>query len=523
MREFILVGVTASMLFGAGVDAKKEGSNYLLDVENNDTTTEEINTQEFTLKQMINEVVSNDPEIIEQIHQYKSTLSDLRMSQAGYLPKVDLYGKYGKQKDEDDDDDDTYDKGEASLSITQNIFNGFATQAAVYRDNARVKAAYKKFVEVAQSKIYSAVEAYINMLEYQEVLVIAKENVKAHEETLVRIKRRFDEGFSTLSEVERVEGRLALSRSNYIAETNNLYDAKAKFHKALGRWDDGLNLIKPVLNITLPDTLEKATKIALLNNPSLQVANADINASKGSLEAAKRGFYPTLDIELKGGRYKNQTSATSGNENEYSAMLIANYNLYNGGYDEANREKYLSLLNYEYAHRNKLKRDLFETLNLSWNAYKLLQKQRKYQVDYQNLTEKSKNSYTKEFQLGRRTLIDLLDVQDEVNNIRIQVIRNEYDLLFAEYRVADAMGKMFEAFDYSYEDKNIKSKNADTDHDGVSDLFDQCDNSVGEVTEYGCEKPHEIKVDKIEFNTSIKIDKSNDIDISEVKKLWNVK
>lgn len=483
-------------------------------------------TNVYTLNDMVNEVIASDPEIQERLHQYKSTIEEWRMSKSDYLPTLDLDGRYGKKRNKANGLSSSYTSGEASLKLTQNIFNGFATQGAVYRDDARARAAYKKFIEVAQSKIFNAVEAYIKVVEYKEVLAIAKDNVKVHEETLVRIKRRFDEGFSTLGEVERVQGRLALSRSNFIAETNNLYDAKIKFYKALGRWNGKAKLIKPEFSYDLPDTLEEATKIALISNPSMQVANADINATKGSLKYASKGFYPTIDLELKGSKYKNRKGKNTPDETEVSGMVVVSYNLFNGGKDVANRQKYLSLLNYEYAHKNKLKRDLLESIGLSWSAYKLLAKQRKFQVDYQEMTKKSKESYSKEFQLGRRTLIDLLDVQDEVNNIRIKVIHNEFDLLFAKYRVVDAMGKMFEMFsheqDKTYKQDKTVNDDIDSDKDGVIDKYDQCDNSQGTVNEYGCEKLHEIVVDKIDFNATIKIDKNNDVDIADVKKLWNV-
>lgn len=111
-------------------------------------------------------------------------------------------------------------------------------------------------------------------------------------------------------------------------------------------------------------------------------------------------------------------------------MLVLNYSLYNGGADSSQKQKYISLLNYEYENKNKLKRDVVESLGLSWDAYKMISKQYKYQVEYRDLTIKTKNAYNEEFQLGRRTLIDLLDVQDEVNHIKINVIHSTYDLLF---------------------------------------------------------------------------------------------
>lgn len=467
-----------------------------------------LQSKSFTLNDMLNEVILTDPQINEYLHQYRSVVQEAKVSRSGYLPKLDLYGKIGRM-DERGDEDDKYTSSEMSLKLTQNLFDGFSTRASQLRDNARARAAYKKYMEVAQKKLYEAIEAYIGVIEYAQILAIAKDNVRVHEETLVRIKRRYDKGYSTLSEVDRVRGRVALSRSNYIAQTNNLYDARIKFQKALGKSIDAKDLVKPIFRLKLPSTLEEATKIAIKNNPSMQVANLDIDASKQSLRYAKKGRYPKLDVELKGSRYSDRYSSEDGDEKELSAMLVLNYNLYNGNSDEAVTQKYISLLNAQYAHKNKLKRDLLESLGLSWSAYKLLQQQQIYQQRYKNLTQKSQRAYSKEFQLGRRTLIDLLDIQDELNNVRIKVIHNDYDLLFAKYRVAEAMGKLFDVIRYKFDMQN------DEDSEDEDITYEKYDKSRSKIQKY-----KKVQVERVKYNKTIKEDGKNELDDSNVKKLW---
>lgn len=479
----------------------------------------------YTLEDMVKEIVYTDPEIKERLFEYNSIVEEKRMSKAGYYPTVDAIGKIGRVKGKKEESSwDSYRTSELTLRVVQNIFNGFGTQSAVNRDDARAKAAFNKYIEVAQDKIYRAIEAYLKVIRYKQVLQIAKDNVKVHEETLVKIRKKYDEGFSTLSEVERVEGRLALSHSNFIAETNNLYDAKFNFHKALGRYVEPSRLVTPTFKGELPKNLEEAQEIAIHKNPSILVADYDIKAIRESLEFVKRKFYPTLDLELQASKYDNQTSSLDGKEEDLRAMLVLKYNLYNGGADVAEKQKYISLLNYEYAHKNKLKRDVIEALGLSWSAYTLIQEQNKYQVKYRDLTTKTKEAYTQEFQLGRRTLIDLLDVQDEVNNGRIKVIHNDYDLLFSKYRILDALGNLYELFGYTFKEEYKEDKFSeyiDQDNDKVVDVDDHCDNSVEMANIFGCKETNNIEIEQIEFTKEIK-DDENQLDITDVKKLWNV-
>jgi len=482
---------------------------------------------EYTIEDMLQEIVYTDPEIRERLFQYKAIEQDINISDATNYPKIDFIGKVGKKRTEKEGSDrDDYDTYELTLRVVQNLFNGFGSTHAVNRDEARTKAAFNKYIEVAQEKMYRAVEAYIKVLRYNEVLKIAKENVRVHEETLLKIQKRYDKGFSTLSEVERVKGRLALSKSNYVSETNNLYDAKFNFHKALGRNVDVNRLVMPQFKGSIPKTLNHAQDIAIHENPSILVANYDIKGTQESLQYARKNDYPTLDLELQKSRYNNLTGSSVGREDDESAMLVLNYNLYSGGADKAEKQKYVSLLNYEYAHKNKLKRDVMESLALSWSAYKMTAEQYKHQVVYRDLTAKTKEAYTEEFQLGRRTLIDLLDVQDEVNNIRIRVIHTTYDMLFAKYRISDAMGTLYK--DYA-EDLKVKYKEdilqsyVDQDNDKILDTEDQCDNSETPKTNiYGCQGVDCVQVDEIEFNKVIK-DDTNQLDTTEVQNLWGIK
>jgi len=481
----------------------------------------------YSLNKMVKEVILTDPEIKERLYQYNASVEDINISKAEYYPTLDLTGKAGRKiTDKEGSSRDIYNTSEITLKLVQNLFNGFGSQAAVNRDEARAKASFNKYIEVAQDKIYRAIEAYIKVIRYKEVLEIAKENVKVHEETLVKIEDRYEKGFSTLSEVERVRGRLALSKSNYVSETNNLIDAKFNFHKALGRYVDENSLATPEFIGELPTSLEHATDIAIHNNPSIVVSNYDIKAIEESLQYVKRKDYPTFDLELERSKYDNRTGTSVGSEDEMSAMLVLNYNLYSGGATKAEKQKYISLLNYEHAHKNKLKRDVIEALGLSWSAYKMIEEQYKYQVEYRDLTAKTKVAYDEEFQLGRRTLIDLLDVQDEVNNIKIRVIHNSYDLLFAKYRILDAMGELYKPFGKEFKENyeaDTLNVNSDIDKDKILDCEDQCDNSLeGKTNLYGCEGITCVKVDEIKFDTKIE-DNETQLDTSEVENLWGVK
>ena len=403
----------------------------------------------FTMDEMLNEVIKKDSEIQERLYQFESIVQEVEMSKSGYLPKLDLIGRSGKKntKSWDPSEKDNYDYSIGSLKAVQNIFDGFGTTHATNRDVARAQAAYNKYLEVAQDKMKRAIVAYIDVIKYGKLVKITEDNIKIHEKIKEKVDERYKKGYGTKSELERVTGRLSLAISNHVSAKSNYADAKIKFRKALDKNIDAKDLETPNFKYTLPNNFDEALQKSIKNNPSMLVSEHDKEVSKEALEYAKRNNYPTLDVELEATRYNNKNgSNVDSRDEDYSAMLVMNYNLYNGGKDQAEKLKYKSLQKFEAAHKQTLEEELKESLDLAWNSYVMLNEQLTYQKEYQKYTENSKEAYFEEFQLGRKSLIDLLDIQDEINSIKMQITSNEYEILISKYRILDATGELYTSF-----------------------------------------------------------------------------
>jgi len=417
----------------------------------------------FTMDEMLVEVIKKDPEIQERLYQYESIVQEVEMSKAGYLPTLDLSARSGKKRAKDWNpslETDNYDYSDGSLKAVQNIFDGFGTTHATDRDIARAKAAYNKYLEVAQDKMKRAIVAYIDVIKYSKLVKITEDNIKIHEKIKEKVDERYKKGYGTKSEVERVTGRLSLAISNHVSAKSNYADAKIKFRKAIDKNIDAKDLETPNFKYTLPNNFDEALQKAIKNNPSIIVANYDKDVAKEALGYAQRNDYPTVDLELEATRYNNKNGAdVDSRDEDYSAMVVMNYNLYNGGKDQAEKLKYKSLKKYETAHKQRLEDELKESLDLSWNTYNMLNEQLVHQKEYQKYTEISKDSYFEEFQLGRKSLIDLLDIQDEINSIRMQVIGNEHEILISKYRILDATGDLYISFIKELNDNVVGSDN----------------------------------------------------------------
>ena len=145
-----------------------------------------------------------------------------------------------------------------------------------------------------------------------------------------------------------------------------------------------------------------------------------------------------------------------------------------------------------------------ESLELSWNAYDLLGKQLVDLQTYYENSQETLSAYKEEYDMGRRTLLDLLSAQNDLVSSKSQIVNAQMDKLYAQYRILDAMGMMVSSIvedkDYSkLINPTVKPLDIvedelpvkfDADNDGIVDSLDICDNSQkgDNITPYGCVK-----------------------------------
>lgn len=395
------------------------------------------------IKATLSEVLSSNPIVQERLKNYNATKEDITAAKSGYLPKLDLSIGVGKEDGERAPNSLPFDYSvyQNSLSLTQNVFKGFETQSRVAQQESRTIAAAYNYIEKVNSLSFEALNAYIELMKNQELLAIQKENIEIHTEIFKKVQKLYDAGLTTLSEVNKIESALALANANYVVQKNTLLDASHTMQKILGRTLDTQSMVKPTNDIALPSTVEEATEIATKTNPSLLVSQHNIKLARATYEEKKSPFYPSVDLELSQSYNKN-LSGIEGKYENLRAMAYLRYNLFNGFADSAGMQKSVSTIHQEMEIRNRLQREVIERLNLSWTSHEKLGEQLKYLNEYKKFSLQTLTLYSKEYDLGRRSLLDLLSAQNDFIGAKAQIITSEYSLLFSKYRILDAMGTL---------------------------------------------------------------------------------
>ncbi len=477
------------------------------------------------LQTTLGEVLQTNPSIQERLKNYNAYKQDIDVAKSGYYPKLDLKlgagyesttrtnasGAYRPYVKADGSTGEINHLGyhvyQTSLVYTHNVFEGFGTKYAVQGQELRTLSAAYSYIERVNAVANDTAQAYLEFLKNSKLLDTAKENVKIDEMILGKVKKLYDSGLTTLSEVNKVESSLALARANLVVQENSLKNSAYNLEKLLGRHLTPEELEEVKLKIQLPKTREEAIQTAFANNPSLLVADYNIKQAEAAFKQSESPFYPRIDIEASA-NYNKNLSAVAGNDDSYKGMVYLSYNFFSGFKDEATKKKNISKIHQENEIKNNLKRDVVEKINLAWTSNIELEKQLKRLQEYKDFSFKTLKLYAKEYDLGRRSLLDLLTAQNDYINAKAQIISIEYALLESKFRILDAMGTLVQTVmgdtKNIYANVNLAGQKAttnedtlpvhyDTDNDLVVNRYDICDNSlIKDVQDiYGCKNKYE--------------------------------
>lgn len=400
-----------------------------------------------TIQGALEKTVRSNPEILITSKDRLATNQALKQAKGRYLPTLDVTAGYGYENSRNsntNDEDHDLARGESAIAINQMLFDGFATPSEVKRNKARVTSAAYKVAGTSQDIALQAAQAYLEVIRREKYVVLARKDLSVHQDVFDMIQKRSETGIGKKADLVQADGRLALARKNLLTEESNLKDAETTYCKLVGEKPHHLIMPTSPPQHFFPKTESQALEWALAKHPTLKSAKADMAAARQQHEAAKSTHYPRFDLQLSASRNHN-LDGIDGVNNDELAMVRMNYNLLNGGRD-LGRQRETAYLYQESAEvMHKTHRETMESMLLSWNALSIARREVGVTKAHRDASAETVDAYQKQFQLGQRTLLDLLDAENEYYT----AARDYADILIKEregqYRVLNSMGCLLQA------------------------------------------------------------------------------
>lgn len=449
-------------------------------------------TTPLPLSEVLTIVTRTDPEIMEALSQYRSVQSERSIATSGYWPTIGTELSGGREFTDGVDTNDERESltaSSATLYARQNLFSGGRTSAFVDETDARILAAAYEVLNVANRVYLETTEAYLNVIQAVELLRLSEENVLTQEKILEQVREKSAAGFGRASDLKNSEARLALARSNYISKQQDLNQAVVRFHRRFGRLVKPEAFVTPEPAFQFPKTVEETVAVAFRNHPALEVAEYNIQVRKYSFEKAKADDWPSIDLELKA-QHRNDINGEPGDTDQYSAMLKLNYVLFDGGLREGEQNKNFQSIHKENQRAYIERRNVNESVRLAWNIMQAEERKRQYLNEHVALSFETLEAFKEEYYVGRRTLLDLLNMENEYNAAKNASAESIFSNLIAYYRVSEATGMMVKEYDTGlrsylnlpaeeqFDLERYEMLDPDRDRDSSEDVQDQCDNSI---------------------------------------------
>lgn len=438
--------------------------------------------------------LESNPRLMELKQNREAAQKDLEQTKGKYYPRVDLDVGYGADSHSDagtrnrGEENEFDTRTEASLTLVQPLYQGGETRSLVEKQTAKLDSVNYRVYDNAESLALDAIIAHLEVWRQRRLLDLTEQNIKTHEKILNHIDERQRAGAGSSADVVQTKGRLALTKSSRSQIEGELERARVNYHRVVGRYPGKL-LLPDNFRLLAPAGADEAVKTAQVCNPKLAAFAADIRAAKGDIGAIKSSFLPKVNLELSS-TYEDQVESSATYSHNNAAMIRARWNLFNGGSDKAARDGASSRKLQLESGRQDQYQKIEEQIRQTWSQYEISGQQVKIFADAVRYNKQTRDAYQQQFIVGQRSLLDVLDSENELFQSSGQLVTAKVNETLSVYRLLALSGCLLSNLGLDTAAYGLADlpkaccdgdQKIDSDSDGIPDDQDRCPSTPMDV------------------------------------------
>ncbi|MCB1532671.1 MAG: TolC family outer membrane protein [Alphaproteobacteria bacterium] len=435
LKSFCLTASTVTLLaLGAGTAISQDAPLH--------------NSLSVSLYDAVRTGVSTNPEYGIVASSRRATDEELEQGRALWRPSIDMRADTGFEHSDDpstrggldNDDEENLFRYETAVTLTQLLFDGWDTKYEIERQKARVVSSANRVRETAELVGLSIVEAYLEVMRQRQLLVIARQNVADHHSILNQIQDGVSAGRSTQADLEQARARVANAQATEINTRQALRNAEANYRAEVGDMPGQLTM--PVIPYdALSENVDMEVDKILAHSPTLDIFEADIEVAQAEALQTRSTFYPQVDLELNA-RNGHDLNGVEGRDTSASALVVMNWNLYRGGADMARSREFIHRHQQSKEERTDAARQIENDARQTWASMVAAAERARQFTAQAEANAQVVKAYKDQFSLDRRTLLDVLDSQNELFVSRSNAIDSEFLEMLAVYRLLALKGSL---------------------------------------------------------------------------------
>ncbi len=402
------------------------------------------------LEEELNYILIDHPNIKAGYKIIESSRQDIAKARAGYFPTVTASGSGGPEYIDSPAERARRANAKAwmrskllaGVTVTQNMFSGYATAATVKTARLNREIAEITLEGTRQNTMFEGVTAYIDILRQKRLIELARANELTIERQLNLEDERVQRGSGIAVDVLQAKSRLQLAKERLITFEGALENAVSRYFQVFGHPPEIETMTDPVPPVNIiPSGLERALEVALTENPAVNNSNTAVEMARESRTMVRSEYFPVVDL-VGAWNYELNNNAVTGTRRDGSIVLSTNWTLFNGfttraGLTQATYNYRASKDNFDYTNRK-----VVEQTKLAWQALLTSRQRLGLLENAVNIASEVFISRKRLRDAGKETVINVLDAESEINNAQVDYTSASYDERLAVYQLMLAMGRL---------------------------------------------------------------------------------
>nr|ALV86452.1 membrane protein [uncultured bacterium 18] len=381
--------------------------------------------------------IAANPEVAQRLNALRASNAAVDGVRGGLLPRVDLEAGVGRTSDRittRNPEGESLSRGGVALSVNQLLWDANLIRSDIERAGHEQRARWFEFLDVTEGTALEAVRAHHDVMRQRVLVALAEDNYVQHKYANTQIESRVRAGVGRGVDLEQAKARLALAESNLTTETANLHDVTARYARVVGELPPQRIGKAAPSGAGLPASAGEAGTLAVQTSPAISAAIENLRAARATTKGREGQMWqPRVEARLRSGTGRNFDGVPD-QKRDTSAEVVLNWNLYNGGSDQARVRQAVDTVNQASDIRDKTCRDTRQQAAIALNdTLKYLQTLESLDRNVLAI-EKARDAYRQQFDIGQRSLLDLLNAENELFTARRAYANAESDLLVAQAR-----------------------------------------------------------------------------------------
>ena len=397
-----------------------------------------------TLRSAAEKAVNTNPDVTARFNALRAAGDAVDIVRGGLLPRVDLNAGAGRDDERISNRDpatQSVTRSGVGLSLTQLLWDGLGTRHEIERLSHDRLARYFELLDATELTALEAARAHFDVQRYRRLVQLAEENYVHHRYAFELIQSRVRAGVSRGVDLEQAAARVALAESNLATEQANLYDVTTRYQRIVGEAPPAQLQPLTMLRAGLPGTSTELLSAALRQSPAISASIENLRAARSAVDTRRSAYQPRVEARVRANAGKNLDGVQDQTRSS-AAEVVLNWNLFNGGSDQARIRQQVNLVNQAADQRDRACRDTRQLASIAYNDTRKLAEQLVYLERNTFSMEKTRQAYRQQFEIGQRSLLDLLNSENELYTAKRSYVNAEHDLALAYGRTQAALNQL---------------------------------------------------------------------------------